>query len=41
VPPIPETQGFVSDVCTEFLKYSADQKVTDNTSTGPSPAPQQ
>ena len=25
VPAIPETQGFVSDVCTEFLKYSGDQ----------------
>lgn len=25
VPPIPETQGFVSDVCTEFLKYSGEQ----------------
>jgi len=25
VPPIPETQGFVYDVCTEFLKYSGDQ----------------
>ena len=24
VPPIPETQGFVYDVCTEFLKYSGD-----------------
>lgn len=24
VPPIPETQGFVSDVCTEFLKYSGE-----------------
>jgi soluble lytic murein transglycosylase-like protein len=28
VPPIPETQGFVSDVCTQFLKYSGEQPAT-------------
>ena len=32
VPPIPETQGFVSDVCTEFLKYSGESPT-------PPPAP--
>jgi len=25
VPPIPETQGFVHDVCTQFLKFSKEQ----------------
>jgi soluble lytic murein transglycosylase-like protein len=28
VPPIPETQGFVRDVCQEFLKYSREQAAT-------------
>ena len=32
VPPIPETQGFVSDVCTNFLKYSKESPT-------PPPAP--
>ena len=41
VPSIPETQGFVSDVCTEFLKYSGDQKATDNSSPGTPPIPRQ
>ncbi len=39
VPAIPETQGFVQDVCTHFLKYSKEPAVAPAPGTAPAPSP--
>jgi len=39
VPPFQETQGFVYDVCTQFLKYSREQQTTNKTSPRTPPTP--
>ena len=38
VPPFQETQGFVYDVCTQFLKYSGEQRTTNKASLGTPPS---